>query len=423
MAQTKLYDPFYGKCNVERTGKLKQSSSVNQVSSSVANDPVFLKSGPRSKFYLLNDPVSRMRRRAYEFAYMEFKKRIVETKFNAGPGISEPGNDNDLGYLQVIGMPPGPKGKWGGAFAAWCYYNAGLQLPSFSKNTNLAYARTWRLFCQPIPKNQLHNLQPGDIVCLGDSQYSDHVAMFSMWIDPPGKDGHGLFSVIEGNSALDKNFKITKHPNGRYTREAINVVDPAYVAGRRRLYPTEHEDGFGGWFMDPLRDPDLYDIEGGPNSPGGTHDPNLAGNRIWQNCWAVDMYVNEGTPVYACMDGIVASAGEGSGGRFEGAKVGVVGTGAAKGYLSFSTHMKEIFVSQGDQVKKGQKIGLSGVANEAAHLHFAMAKGTFYTDNYDSGIDPRPYIKSAVRKHDDKPLTVGFYRLTRTSLSESDFYL
>lgn len=125
-----------------------------------------------------------------------------------------------------------------------------------------------------------------------------------------------------------------------------------------------------------------------PYAPGGTHDPHDLHN--WQSCNAVDLSVPFGTEVRAVTDGTIGTqigflpgSGDINGGksmkgndsrfngRFGGMRVTLIGSSNEWYYA----HLSEIDVKAGQKVSAGDKLGLSGMANGAQHLHFAQKLG------------------------------------------------
>lgn len=96
---------------------------------------------------------------------------------------------------------------------------------------------------------------------------------------------------------------------------------------------------------------------------GGTH---TLGN--WQSDRAVDISIPVGVPVLAVESGTIIKTGgqAGSAGRFAGYNLTLKGRDEY-----FYAHLSKLSVRAGQQVKRGDVIGLSGSANGVPHLHFA----------------------------------------------------
>lgn len=133
-----------------------------------------------------------------------------------------------------------------------------------------------------------------------------------------------------------------------------------------------------------------------PTSGGITADfgKKPKNNSYWQ--WkgyhtGRDFGVPRGTPVKAIKDGKVVGSGNGIAGEAYGNTV-IVDHG---GYQSFYAHLSAINVKNGDTVKGGSQIALSGQSGSGAkmgpHLHFEIRKGK------DNPVDPRPYLSGATQ--------------------------
>lgn len=115
----------------------------------------------------------------------------------------------------------------------------------------------------------------------------------------------------------------------------------------------------------------------------GTHAKQFnvqGGSDNWESENAVDVAAPKGTPIRAVTNGVIGPqfGSLGSGGRFAGLRLHLVGGGNEFYYAHLSRFAKG--VKPGTRVRKGQVIGYSGEANGVEHLHFAAQKG-----------DPRRY--------------------------------
>lgn len=102
----------------------------------------------------------------------------------------------------------------------------------------------------------------------------------------------------------------------------------------------------------------------------------------------IDIVAAKGTPAIAAADGYVSSVKEGGLG---GKTVSLRPAGAA--FSLYYAHLDEQWVQQGQQVRKGDTLGLVGntgnAAHTAAHLHFGI-----YTAG--GAIDPLPFVNKQV---------------------------
>jgi hypothetical protein len=205
----------------------------------------FLKKTVRTTFYDQNKykPNVLVRRRAYEFAYCEFKRGVVATSGNsAGPRISTSPGGGVPPYQEITGAY---NAAWCASFTSWCFYQAGFKT---IKNTpaNLALAKTWGqaglIGKDPegwplrIREITAKEVVAGDLVVFGletDDYENDHVGMFSRWIEKPwetpGK--RGLFTSIEGNTGPD--IEVIIKSKGNYGKGAAGT-------GGRGVYGKKH---------------------------------------------------------------------------------------------------------------------------------------------------------------------------------------
>lgn len=120
---------------------------------------------------------------------------------------------------------------------------------------------------------------------------------------------------------------------------------------------------------------------------GGTLDSNYG---VPGNLWAsghhtgVDFPVGVGTPAHAASSGTVVTAG--NGGKYGNQ---IVIRHQERLYSQYA-HLSRIDVSEGDKVKAGEQIGLTGASGNVTgpHLHFEVRTG----QSYGSDINPVPFI-------------------------------
>ena len=145
-------------------------------------------------------------------------------------------------------------------------------------------------------------------------------------------------------------------------------------------------------FFNPLGDAKWSSQGTGPGI--GTHSFSESPTN-WQSDWAVDMAVPKGTPVFAPFSGVAVRVGRLSSTdpRMEGIRIGLQGD---NGYCAYLAHLDSVSIKEGDRLKGGQQVGLSGIANGLAHLHFAMAKTSDYGNDSESvGVDPNKWLTGA----------------------------
>jgi murein DD-endopeptidase MepM/ murein hydrolase activator NlpD len=104
----------------------------------------------------------------------------------------------------------------------------------------------------------------------------------------------------------------------------------------------------------------------------------------------VDFIVSQGTPVLAPAGGVVSKVNKSRKG--EGNTVTITHKG---GYITRYAHLSDIYVSQGQNVRKGAKIGTAGMSGNAyaPHLHYEVWRDSTL-------LDPLNYIFASVKPED-----------------------
>jgi murein DD-endopeptidase MepM/ murein hydrolase activator NlpD len=177
----------------------------------------------------------------------------------------------------------------------------------------------------------------------------------------PGFGGVERFSDLDGyyNSALMKSIRTRIEE----LTNMANVQAESFVSIKDRSEEWKFE-------MDHL--PSISPVDPmyrlGDGYKYREHHPVLGIGRM--HC-GQDFYVPYGTRVYATGDGKVASAGDNSGGF---GNVVIIDHG--NGLRSYYAHLSEISVSVGMNVKRGDKVGLSGNTGTSSgpHLHYQINK-------------------------------------------------
>lgn len=97
--------------------------------------------------------------------------------------------------------------------------------------------------------------------------------------------------------------------------------------------------------------------------------------------------VSSGTPVIAASDGEVTPIGYST--RFGGYYVGV---SHGEHFTSWYVHLDDVFVQQGQSVKSGDFIGLSGSDYRGRqYLHFRICQKGIFCNNFEYSLDPAKY--------------------------------
>lgn len=144
--------------------------------------------------------------------------------------------------------------------------------------------------------------------------------------------------------------------------------------------------------------PAILPLKGGLTSKFGYRKHPILG--IWAMHEGVDLVVDVGTPVYATGDGVVSYVGH------RGRYGLLVEIDHGFGYVTLYAHLSKAFVREGQKVKRGDRIGLSGATGlvTAPHLHYEVWKdgvpqnpiNYFFED-----IDPAKY-KELVQESNNK---------------------
>lgn len=144
--------------------------------------------------------------------------------------------------------------------------------------------------------------------------------------------------------------------------------------------------------------PAILPLKGGLTSKFGYRRHPILG--IWAMHEGVDLVVDIGTPVYATGDGVVSYAG------YRGRYGLLIEIDHGFGYVTIYAHLSRVLVKEGQKVKRGDKIGLSGATGlvTAPHLHYEVWKDGVPQNpvNYFfEEIDPEKY-KELVQESDNK---------------------
>lgn len=90
----------------------------------------------------------------------------------------------------------------------------------------------------------------------------------------------------------------------------------------------------------------------------------------------IDYLIPIGTPIVAVSDGIIVAIGAPYKDKIFGGGVAVV-LKHADDFFSLYAHLSEIYVTNEQHIKRGERLGLSGQSNDnSPHLHFGLIKNT-----------------------------------------------
>ena len=164
-----------------------------------------------------------------------------------------------------------------------------------------------------------------------------------------------------------------------FKRRHVDLEDERDLGPSTYKQLVHHADGFAAWLLAhavpsviwPVADPP-HTLIGRPNQ--GTHKAELSGLFNWESCNALDISCTIGTPVLAVEDGLIGSQIgplDSTDPHLLGLRLHLV----APRMEYYYAHLSRLDVHAGDQVRRGQQLGLSGSANGSPHLHFAARHG------------------------------------------------
>lgn len=105
----------------------------------------------------------------------------------------------------------------------------------------------------------------------------------------------------------------------------------------------------------------------------------------------IDFDIRIGTPIIAPSDGVVIWIGEPDSKERYGGGI-FVKIQHGDHFDTVYGHLSKVFVEEGQSLKRGQLIGLSGASNDGyAHLHFSICKIGGRCKNYSETYDPMKF--------------------------------
>lgn len=200
--------------------------------------------------------------------------------------------------------------------------------------------------------------------------------------DPPADDPMSSLSIFFGSDSIPDTKLVfyTAHKADRLTADAAEV-DSLF----RRIVECLGKEDF---VMPPMELPvkDLSYTQTGAGT--GTKINPFYTTTAQHN--GVDLIVGQGTEIFAPAAGIVSSVNHSRKG--DGNTVTIKHKG---GYITRYAHLSDIFVSQGQSVRKGARIARAGMSGNsyAPHLHYEVWRDTLL-------LDPLNYIFASVTPED-----------------------
>ena len=104
----------------------------------------------------------------------------------------------------------------------------------------------------------------------------------------------------------------------------------------------------------------------------------------------IDYALIPGTPIIAAVDGEVVGVGMSGNSWYQGGWVVRV---LSADFITFYSHLSEVYVSPFQQLKRGDLIGLSGssLSGSMQHLHFGLVKIGGKVDYYSNTYNPNKF--------------------------------
>jgi murein DD-endopeptidase MepM/ murein hydrolase activator NlpD len=126
----------------------------------------------------------------------------------------------------------------------------------------------------------------------------------------------------------------------------------------------------------------------------------------------IDYNLIPGTPIIAAVDGEVIGVGKTTKEAWGG---GLIVRVINEHFITYYSHLSEAYVSDFQQIKRGDLIGLSGSPNQGkSHLHFAVLKfggmNKFWLGGHPQCFDPNKDYSQYSSKEITRPVACGEYK-------------
>ncbi len=182
----------------------------------------------------------------------------------------------------------------------------------------------------------------------------------------------GVLHVVQPGDTLSSiaaKYKVTPQEIAEYPLNGLESVDTPLTVGKQLVVPRGQKPYVPQQVL-------AYDgpVPEGASEGSGVFAWPTSGiitQPFWNGHRAIDIAAREATPVLAADSGYVVLARSGGWNWGYG---NVVMIDHQNGYLTVYAHMKGIYVRQGEQVAKGQQIGIVGNTGNSTgpHLHFEI---------------------------------------------------
>ena len=190
----------------------------------------------------------------------------------------------------------------------------------------------------------------------------------------------GLRRKIEGTDDISEEGPLM--PNSNESIEQYNFLKSANFSRLNHTYVR-------AWQKNIV--PSMWPVNGRLLSRFGDREDPFSGEGAFHT--GVDISASMGTPVHAAADGIVYSA------EYEGGGYGrMVVIDHGNGMKTRYAHLSRIEVVGGQEIRRGEVVGLSGDSGRTTspHLHFEVRMGG-------SAVNPYPYLVKSVMLQQVQP--------------------
>lgn len=241
------------------------------------------------------------------------------------------------------------------------------------------------------------DLEPETVLWANYDTLNDNPDLISIGTDLVIPPVDGVYYKWQENDTLEKvaeKFKVTPDTIVSWPANRLDMTNPTIEVGTFLMIPGGKREYVRQWLVGTIpRGPAgvSLNIPGTCDSSSGTmvgsgafiwpaETNYISGNDFWDGHLAIDIGAGEGMSLYASDSGVVVFAGGAAGGYGR-----MVMIDHGNGYQTLYAHMSVVSVICGQNVVRGQVIGLAGSTGNStgAHLHFEVRYlGTFINPHY-----------------------------------------